>query len=193
MFSLIQSVDTLIRNQMTLLSNSECMLVAKFITAITYGGVAWWLVAILAWRQGYRGIILQMAVAMVVGGIEIAVFKHFFHRERPMAVTLYEFWMPIHGLFADRYSFPSGHSLLSFAAAGVFMYRFKDWRRWLSFSLACLVGFCRIYEGVHWTSDVVAGALLGLLAAWIAICLTNALNKRRNQAHLPDRSEKDAL
>jgi membrane-associated phospholipid phosphatase len=66
-------------------------------------------------------------------------------------------------------SFPSGHTATAFAAAtavGVFHPRL----RWPLLALAALVGFSRMYLGVHYGLDVVVGAVLGvaigLTAAW---------------------------
>jgi membrane-associated phospholipid phosphatase len=58
------------------------------------------------------------------------------------------------------YSFPSGHATTAFAAAaavGVLHPRL----RWPLLGLAAVVGFSRVYLGVHWGLDVLAGAMLG--------------------------------
>lgn len=64
-------------------------------------------------------------------------------------------------------SFPSDHVSGSFAfAAG----SWKNSDRWVSYSfttLAILVAVARIYTGVHWPTDVIAGAIVGLLSARI--------------------------
>ena len=60
----------------------------------------------------------------------------------------------------DGYSFPSGHATTAFAAAaavGVLHPRL----RWPLLALAAVVGFSRVYLGVHWGLDVLAGATLG--------------------------------
>jgi undecaprenyl-diphosphatase len=60
----------------------------------------------------------------------------------------------------DGYSFPSGHATTAFAAAaavGVLHPRL----RWPLLALAAVVGFSRVYLGVHWGLDVLAGAMLG--------------------------------
>ena len=66
-------------------------------------------------------------------------------------------------------SFPSGHATTTFAAAAaiaVLMPKF----RWPALALASLVGFSRIYLGVHFTLDVLTGALLGtIIGASIAL------------------------
>lgn len=59
------------------------------------------------------------------------------------------------------YSFPSGHATTAFAAAaavGVLHPRL----RWPLLGLAAVVGFSRVYLGVHWGLDVLAGAALGI-------------------------------
>ena len=70
---------------------------------------------------------------------------------------------------ATGYSFPSGHTCAAFAAAMIF------WRalpsQWLGVRcllvvMAVCMGLSRLYVGVHYPSDVLAGALVGSLCAW---------------------------
>lgn len=64
------------------------------------------------------------------------------------------------------FSFPSGHTCASFAAAYA-MYRALPGKKGVPFLiLAVLVSFSRLYVGVHYPSDVIAGAVVGLLAGW---------------------------
>ena len=79
----------------------------------------------------------------------------------------FEFW---HHTFADgRFFWPSGHtsSAFAFVAALVAYYPLKRWIPVIGYPLALLMGFAMIDGDFHWTSDVVAGALLGHLAGWI--------------------------
>jgi undecaprenyl-diphosphatase len=105
-----------------------------------------------------------------LGGVSISQgLKMLFGRERPdMAYRAVE---------AVNASFPSGHAMLSavvFLTLGVLTARFADRRRVkvLAISAAVLhsllVGASRVYLGVHWASDVLAGWSVG--AAWAMVC-----------------------
>ena len=98
------------------------------------------------------------------------VLKSFFSRTRPSDLMIIE---------EDGYSFPSGHAQASMAFYGLiicFIYHSnlqKKWRNLLIsflFFLIFLVGITRIYLGVHYVSDVLAGYLVSY------VCLTIYLN-----------------
>jgi undecaprenyl-diphosphatase len=72
------------------------------------------------------------------------------------------------------YSFPSGHTATSFAAA-LILARAVPSRAPLFFVLAAAIGFSRIYVGVHYPLDVLGGAALGLLVATALLRLAAAL------------------
>jgi undecaprenyl-diphosphatase len=76
------------------------------------------------------------------------------------------------------YSFASGHTVKAFAAAfALFIYD----RRWGSFlvAYAALMGFSRIYLMVHYPSDVVAGAFIGIMCAAAAYAVMKQIKKRK--------------
>lgn len=81
------------------------------------------------------------------------------------------------------YSFPSGHTCASFAAALVY-YR-KLSKKWGigAVVLASLIAFSRMYLGVHYPSDVLAGVAIGAFAAWAAI---------RIMAYIGEKSKPDS-
>lgn len=80
------------------------------------------------------------------------------------------------------YSFPSGHSASSFAA-GVTFFRFLPKAYGIpTIILAGLISFSRLYVGVHYPTDVIAGVLSGILmsfiAAWIYVKMSFRPNKQ---------------
>lgn len=104
------------------------------------------------------------------GGLAISQgLKRVFERERPELVY--------RAVEAVNASFPSGHAMLSavvFLSLGVMAARFADKRRVKVLAvvsavlLSLLVGLSRVYLGVHWASDVLAGWCVG--AAWAMAC-----------------------
>jgi membrane-associated phospholipid phosphatase len=126
------------------------------------------------WRRGARGAALWVVTTMAAGGILGVLLKLLVERHRPA------FLEPV--ARAAGYSFPSGHALNATLAAGVFVLVLlplvrRKWLLWAAgATVVVLTGLSRIVLGVHWTSDVVAGWLLG--AAVIA-ATTMAFTRRR--------------
>ena len=76
------------------------------------------------------------------------------------------------------YSFPSGHTSSSFAAALILTLRHKK-IGWLAYIPAVLIAFSRIFLFVHYPTDVLAGILLGTLAALLTYFAAKAIQKRQ--------------
>lgn len=110
---------------------------------------------------------VTLAVAWLITGIIDTLVKHAVPRERPSNLI----WShPQENIFAN--SFASGHTATSFGIAWTvfFITRGTPHARWgwLALLWAALVGFSRMYRGVHWPSDVISGFFVGLGCA----CLT---------------------
>lgn len=126
-------------------------------------------------------------LASTAGGAMLStLLKGVFLRPRPEIVP--------HLVMVDTTSFPSGHAMNSaivFLTLGALLTRTqKD--RWVriylvavAILLTLLVGFSRVYLGVHWPSDVIAGWIVG--AAWATFCLAIArLLQSRRRIEQPD-------
>ena len=69
-----------------------------------------------------------------------------------------------------KWSFPSNHAANSFAAAVVLSYFYERFKI-VSYSLAFLIAFSRVYVGVHYPGDILAGGIVGYSLAWIMLSL----------------------
>ena len=98
------------------------------------------------------------------------IIKKIFMRQRPFEQSASILaWLETTGYkLPDGFSFPSGHTLCSFACAGVLVF-FYGKRGLPALSVAILIGLSRIYMCVHFVTDVLTGAALGLLFAEIVI------------------------
>ena len=86
---------------------------------------------------------------------------------RPRPFVTYDF--TVNGHIPSGYSFPSGHTTSSFAAATVIIIR-KEKFAVFTAVLAFLIAFSRLYNCVHYPTDVICGAVLGIALA-IITCL----------------------
>lgn len=100
---------------------------------------------------------LQALIALAVSHIPVAIGKRLYPRMRPYLA------LPgtntFHNPLKDH-SFPSGHTTAIFASTVPYMLAYPALTVIL-LPLACIVGFSRIYLGLHYPSDVIAGALIG--------------------------------
>jgi undecaprenyl-diphosphatase len=121
------------------------------------------------WLAERRRPALLLLGAILSGEALGTALKAIFHRPRPELVA--------HLVAVRTSSFPSGHSMMSAIAlltAGALLARAAPRRRAKAFvmswaiALTLLTGISRVYLGVHWPTDVVAGWLAG--AGWAAVC-----------------------
>jgi len=146
--------------------------VARDVTAL--GGVAVLTLIVIAvigflWLRRMVGAMGMVSAATLGGLIVSTILKHWFERPRPDIVP--------HLSPTYTSSFPSGHSLLSatvFLTLGALLGRFvqefrlKAYFLIVALTLTFLVGLSRVYLGVHWPTDVLAGWCAGL--AWATLC-----------------------
>lgn len=108
---------------------------------------------------------VAMALAGAGAGIAVQIVKYAAGRTRP------ELWLgPFHHARIAASSFPSGHTVGAFALAGVLIFASPSKAmRLVAFLLAFGVGLARVLAFRHWTSDVLASTIIGLILAWMAV------------------------
>jgi len=96
-------------------------------------------------------------------GIIVEAIRFFYKRERPFSALDFS---PL--VSANAFdSFPSGHAAFFFALAMSVYFLERKAGKWF-FAFAILMAFARICAGIHWPLDVLFGAVIGLLAAFLA-------------------------
>jgi undecaprenyl-diphosphatase len=137
-------------------------------------------VAATIWLLARRARVEAALFVVVAVGIQILVFsaKHGYARPRPDLGSA----IPL----PSSYSFPSGHAATGIAVFGLLGLLASTLARTRAqrlgahaggFALGALIGASRVVLGVHYVTDVLAGAFLGL--AWLAACLLVVLALRR--------------
>ena len=139
------------------------------ITALGNAGAVWIAVAILLLciRRYRKCGVVMLASLLFCTLINTVIFKNLVQRARPFDV------IPELTILIKRpsgFSFPSGHASTSFACAWAIM-GMKMERKFAvcAFILATLIAFSRVYVGVHYPTDVIAGAVVGIICG-ITVC-----------------------
>jgi undecaprenyl-diphosphatase len=140
------------------------VLADALVLTLAIGIGLWWLD-----RQTFKQHYGWLVFAVLAGGLLVQVLKYSLARPRPLSefaalLQAGEVHINVIGRRLRHRSFPSGHTQ---AAASVFTYLVCLYpRRWFFWGGGILlVGLARVYLGVHFPSDVLAGALLGSLTA----------------------------
>jgi len=104
--------------------------------------------------------------AFAISGLMAQMLKHLFNFPRPPALL-----PDVHllGAALQSHSFPSGHATSDgvMVVTAFLLWSVQNWRSWLVASLFLLAAYGRIYGGVHFPLDVVAGLGLGAISMWV--------------------------
>lgn len=121
---------------------------------------SWWMYTLAA--------ILLLALTDLAS---VHLFKNVFERLRPCHEPALEGMVHIvNGKCGGLYGFVSSHAANTFGFATFIAFIFKNNIRWFAWVLllwAAVVSYSRIYLGVHYPGDVIAGAALGALMGWL--------------------------
>lgn len=168
MLKKIQKLDNLIVEKIAGIHTPFLNRVMVLFTKLGNGAFIWWITLcfpfLLTKKNRATGVYLTLAlgVTFILGEI---IIKHIIARMRPSSMLEDE------ELIIKRpkdYSFPSGHTASSFTAFTVMLLRCPVFI-WLPVLIvAVIIGFSRMYLRVHYLSDVVCGAALGMISG--ALC-----------------------
>ena len=182
MLDMIQALDE--AAQLWIQEWLRCPVLDTFFSAFTQlgnAGLVWLVVSggMLLFPKARRAGFWAL-VAMLFGLLcTNIVLKHLVGRVRP--------WLVVEGLTRlvaehDPNSFPSGHTCAAFAAGATWArYAKKRWLKGLCIAQAVLMGFSRLYVGVHFPSDVLAGCAVGLSCAWLSLQGSQWVDRKREE------------
>ncbi len=157
--------------------------------SLSHSGIAWvviFLATVLIWLMclGYIFLVLsrkKKIITDLVSGIlgaglfylTLLMINFFWFRPRPFVT-----WhlTPLVGMSSLNSSFPSGHAGLSWLLAYL-LAKHQPRLKWLFYFLAFLVSWARVAAGVHYLSDIIGGAILGIVSGYLACLINNKLDK----------------
>lgn len=196
------------------LHNSVFDAIMPTLTNALHYPLFWVLMLPLAWllwaRDGKRGrtvLALMLVMLPVVNTVSSNIIKPFFHRSRPSAVLTVNGQqesvvpgarLPAHWEPLGTSSFPSSHSAVTACAAAILVWAYRRRTRlaWLALLLPLIIGYSRVYVGVHYPSDVLAGWTLGFALTSLACYLVgrqqqnaSSPQRHRNAEESPRREE----
>ena len=152
--------------------------IMTFVSSLGNKGMIWIAIGVLlllfglknkTWRNGGFLVLFSLAANFLACNV---ILKPMVDRTRPYDVLDYTPLIPPVG---DP-SFPSGHTSASFAASTAIYAINKKWGI-AAYVFAAVMGFSRLYLGVHFPTDVLAGALVGTAAAMIMIRIFDAKHR----------------
>jgi undecaprenyl-diphosphatase len=123
----------------------------------------------IKYKRKFLIILLFIVLAVTLADqISVHLFKNIFQRLRPChEPSLQGLVHLVNGECGGQFSFVSSHATNSFNVALISLLFIR--RRWFTISIilwALVVGYSRIYLGVHYPGDVICGSILGSLIGW---------------------------
>ena len=139
------------------------------------GRVIWiplYLAILIAFGKKYKRkffvLVLMIIIAITLSDQFSVIIKNIFHRLRPCHEPALEGLVHlVKGICGGAYGFVSSHASNSFMVAVLSLLLIR--RRWFTYSIifwALIIGYSRIYLGVHYPGDVLCGSIVGALVGW---------------------------
>ena len=134
-------------------------------------------------KQGRLAVLGILVLIVVTDQLGYKLLKELFQRPRPCKI-LSDVFTPLG--CNGSYSFPSNHALNNFAAAAFFSTLYKKYKTVL-YMVASLIALSRVYLGLHYPSDIIAGAAIGMAFGYIfgiiVLKLNTIIDQRKKVEH----------
>ena len=179
---MLQTIDTVDKTVIVWIHNNHNHIMDYLMPIITDADN--WVLPILALilylgiKCGKRGkitLVLLIFALALTDSICAQLLKPFFERIRPSHIGLDGLNLLVSK--GGKWSMPSNHAANIFSFAVILSYFYEKYKRPL-FVLAFLISFSRVYVGVHYPSDVIAGSIFGYALAWLVRTLWVILKMR---------------
>ena len=117
----------------------------------------------ISFKKYWKMVVEAIVASVFTRFVLVEVIRWLWFRPRPF-VTLN--FVPLINQSAKEASFPSGHASFYFALSTI-VYCYNKKAGILFFIASALIVIARVFVGIHWPSDILAGAVLGILTGWL--------------------------
>jgi undecaprenyl-diphosphatase len=148
-----------------------------FFISVTFASnvfiIFFFLTTLFLWKEHKRRWIFPLWFAGLLSVLTSYLVKVLIHRPRPFETKLVSVLSIAFNFMKDNFntwnfSFPSFQAMLVFSVVPLLNKEFRKFK-YIWFIFACFVAFSRVYFGVHFLSDIMAGAIIGYLIGLITV------------------------
>jgi len=122
--------------------------------------------------KNWKVVLKALVSAIIARFLFVNFIRFLWQRPRPFVENSVNLLLN----YSNEPSFPSGHAAFYFALSTVVFFYNKDAGA-LSFFLTLLICLARIFVGIHWPSDILAGAVIGIFSGWLVDKIFRKLKK----------------
>lgn len=158
------------------LIDSAGVFMAQFLPYFVFLGFLWMVFLQSGSRQKIFFMIEALLALILSRGLITEIIRYFYYSPRPFEALHFQSLIPESGS-----SIPSGHAAFFFALSAIIFFYNRRWGIWY-FAISLLISLARIFAGVHWPFDIVAGAVVGILSA---LLMHFVLRKYFNELNKP--------